>query len=421
MQASTRGRIAVIVSRFPTLTQTYVYDEILELRRRGLDVQVFALIRERESRMHAAAKELDQVIQTPRLLSRDGVGAQLYWLRRRPSAYFRLMAAAVANNPRPGVLARTIFAVVKGAVIARACVRSGVQHVHAHFATYPTGAAVAVKALAGVPFSFTAHAHDIQIRQLGLSWKCSQASFVVTISEFNREFMIAAVGDTLGRKIEVIRCGVDVEDFRTRPSTRSDPFTIICVAALQERKGHQFLLEACRAIRYQVPGLRCVLVGDGPTKRALEALIRNLDLAETVSMLGWRPHHETLDLVRGADVMVLPSTRIANGSMEGIPVALIEGMAAGLPVIGTRLSGIPELIDDGTTGLLVAERDAMALADAIVRLAGDAALRKRLGAAARKRVQEEYSRRTNVGHLVQLIGDSISGGVNQEYDPSHGS
>jgi glycosyltransferase involved in cell wall biosynthesis len=152
-----------------------------------------------------------------------------------------------------------------------------------------------------------------------------------------------------------------------------------------------------------------VLVGDGELRAELERRIAREGLSDVVELRGALPHQEIPAVLAGATAMVLPSVTSRDGQMEGIPVALMEAMAAGVPVVSTRLSGIPELVRDGETGLLVPERDAPALADAMERLAGDPALGARLAAAARRAVADEFDRERNVARLVELFASVGTG------------
>jgi colanic acid/amylovoran biosynthesis glycosyltransferase len=183
--------------------------------------------------------------------------------------------------------------------------------------------------------------------------------------------------------------------------------TFVCVASLRPYKGHAVLLDACRLLRDRGVRARVLLVGDGELRRRLAARIAREGLSGRVELLGARPHEEIPELLAAATAMVLPSVRARDGQMEGIPVALMEAMAAGVPVIATRLSGIPELVADGETGLLVPERDPAALAGAMERLAGDPVLGAQLAAAARDAVAARFDRTRNVAALQALLeGDA---------------
>jgi glycosyltransferase involved in cell wall biosynthesis len=392
------------VSRFPAVTETFVLEEIRDLRARGIEVEVFPLFGASGGEVHAAWRALEPHTHYHRTLSWELVAAQAHWLRRRPRAYLRAWWQALrATAPSRKLLVRAPLVIAKAALVARRAEALGARHVHAHFATHPALAAWVVRALTGTGYSFTAHAHDLFVDTAMLREKVADARFVVTISDFNRAFLERHCGPAATAKLHVVRCGVDLDAFEPRPRRAPEIPTFACVASLRPYKGHDVLLDACRLLRDRGVTLRALLVGDGELRRRLEARVAREGLAGTVELLGARPHEAIPGLLAGATAMVLPSVRARDGQMEGIPVALMEAMAAGVPVVATRLSGIPELVVDGETGLLVPERDPAALADAMERLARDAALAARLASGARRAVAERFDRARNVAALEALI------------------
>jgi glycosyltransferase involved in cell wall biosynthesis len=281
---------------------------------------------------------------------------------------------------------------------------AGVTHVHAHFANHPTVAALAAHRLLGIPFSFTAHAHDLYVDQHMLTTKVRAAAFVVAISEYNEAFLLRHCGETMRHKIHVVHCGVDTDVFRPRPYIRDDDrFTIVCVGALEEKKGQTYLIEACRLLEQRGLSFVCRLVGEGPYRRTLEDQITQAGLDGIVRLEGGKSRDDVVALLNQADVVALPSVPTVSGRMEGIPVALMEPMACEKPVVSTRISGIPELVEDGVHGFLIQPHDSIALADALLRLAGDPALQQQFGRAGRRKILSEFDLATNAARLLQLM------------------
>jgi glycosyltransferase involved in cell wall biosynthesis len=371
-----------------------------------VEVEVLPLFGRRGGDVHAGWRELAASTHPHRTLSWEMAAAQLHWLRRRPGALIRLWGEALLRSAGSRkLLVRAPLVLVKAALVARRVEAMGVRHVHAHWATHPTLAAWAVRALTGTGYSFTAHAHDLYVDRAMLREKAEAARFVVTISEFNRALLAKECGAAVAEKVHVIRCGVDVDAFaraQRRPTGRP---TFACVASLREYKGHAILLEAVRLLRARLPDLRVILVGDGELRGAIEAHIARDGLGKLVELRGALPHQEIPAVLAGATAMVLPSVTSRDGQMEGIPVALMEAMAAGVPVVATRLSGIPELVRDGESGLLVPERDAAALAAAMERLARDATLAARLSEGGRRTVRNGFDRARNVARLAELFAE----------------
>jgi colanic acid/amylovoran biosynthesis glycosyltransferase len=396
--------IAHVTSRFPKISETFILDEILELQRLGFGVEVFALVRERPSVMHPHAEALLPQVHFGTPVTGEAVAAQLYWLRRRPRRYLSAWWGCLRGNIRsPRFLCRAVVAVPVAAAFARDMERLAVEHVHAHYATHPALVAWVVQRLTDLPYSFTVHAHDVYVDRAMLREKLERATFVAAVSEFNQRLLERLEPARARGKVFVVRTGVEPRIFHARPRPPNGRLRVVCVASLEPYKGHSYLVEACARARAAGLELECVLVGEGPERRTIERLVAMRGLSDTVQLIGARPRSEVSELVATADLLVLPSIVMPNGKMEGLPVVLMEAMAAGTPVVASAISGVPELVEDGVTGLLVTERDAPALARAITRLAGDADLRRQLAAAARERVLEDYDRRVTTRRLAELL------------------
>jgi colanic acid/amylovoran biosynthesis glycosyltransferase len=360
--------IAVLVSRFPLVTETFILREIVELERQGQPVRLVPMIREHPAVIHDAAKPwIERALFTP-------------WMGRVPLRTIPLLLRLVAGTiARPGTMLRTIALFPKSVGLARQLQREGVSHLHAHFATHPATMALIISKLTGIPFSFTVHAHDIQLDRSLLRWKIREARFVRSISEFNRRFLEGLYPESHG-KIEVIHVGVPMP----APAPPPTAGTIVCVAAHKPYKGLPVLIEACRLLRAEGVAFTCTIVGDGPMRSELERL--NHDHA--VELVGPRTESEVARMMAGAELVVLPSIVAPDGQMEGIPVALMEALALGRPVVSTNIAGIPELVKEG--GLLVPPGDARALADAMRGLLEDPQRAAEMGARGRELVRREF-------------------------------
>jgi glycosyltransferase involved in cell wall biosynthesis len=404
------ARVGYLMSWYPAVTETFILHEMLELRRQGVDLEIFPLLGAAQDVRHPGAEELAHRVHYHRGLSLETVAAQAHWLVRRPRAYLRAWGRALLGNAAsPEFLAKAVVTVPRAAVLARRMQRRNVQHVHAHWATHPALAALVVKELTGIGYSFTAHAHDLYLDRSMLREKIADARFVVTISRFNRTLLEKLYGAAAAAKTAVIPCGVDPRLFRPRPDRRPErTFRIACVAGLRDYKGHRWLVEACAQLKERGVPFRCSLVGDGPERAALAAQIAAAGLEREVELLGNQPQDRVRALLERSDVMVLPSVVTPSGMMDGIPVALMEAMAACIPVVSTRVSGIPELVKDGETGLLAPEKDASALADALHRLQRDPALARRLALNGRAHVLARFHLQKNVARLRGLMRSAMA-------------
>jgi glycosyltransferase involved in cell wall biosynthesis len=238
--------------------------------------------------------------------------------------------------------------------------------------------------------------------------KVAESAFTVAISRDNLEEIVAECGPWARERVEVIHCGVDTDLLRPRPRVRPDdaPLSIACIGTLHEVKGQVHLVDAIASLHDAGIGVRCRLIGDGEDEPMLRERVASAGLDGIVTFDGRRTRAEVIEALAESDVLVAPSVVARNGKREGIPVVLMEAMSCGLPVVASRLSGIPELVEDGVSGLLVTPGDSAAIATALRRLAGDASLRTRIGAAARERVVRDFDLATNARAILERIDRS---------------
>jgi colanic acid/amylovoran biosynthesis glycosyltransferase len=434
-----RCRVAYMMSRFPKITETFILFEMLAVERLGVEVEVYPLLKARntathpegatvwgkflellrpparQAAMHPEAKPFVARAHYSPLISPAILWANLVLLALHPLRYCGALATFIRTNL--GSLNYLLGGLVlfpKTVYLARHMQRNGVTHLHAHFGNHPAAMAWVVHRLVGIPYSFTAHGADIQVDQHMLREKVMEASFVATISNYNVEFLVEHCGEDARRRIRVVRCGVDTEVFHPQPKTaaaadqdleagRERSLRIVCVGTLYEVKGHAYLIEACELLAQSGFDFECRLVGDGPLLSELRERVQRAGLAERVLFLGRRTRDEIAALLRESDVLVAPSIPTSSGRREGIPVVLMEAMASGLAVVGSDISGIPELIDHGVNGQLCPPRDAKALADQLRSLAADRETLRKMGEAARAKVLREYHQPTNAARLIRLF------------------
>ena len=393
-------RIAYVLKRYPRLSETFVLHEMLELRRRGAVVVIVARKDAGEGVVHEATGTLDAPVHY--LPSPSALGLDAWAIRsldRFPGEARRLGVEALR-----GALSRDDYAtVIQAAMIAPFLKQLEIDHVHAHFATWAATAASYISDVSGIPFSFTAHAKDIyhqRVDRKALASKIEKARFVVTVSDFNRRYLDDLLRSE-GRSGRVCRIYNGVDLRRITPRERAgEAGLIVGVGRLVRKKGFDYLIEACRLLRDGGRRFRCIIVGEGEERAALERRVAGYSLAPVVSLPGARTHAEVLETVGRASVFVLPCVVGEDGDRDGLPTVLLESMALGVPVISTRVSGVPEIVADGRTGLLVAERDPAGLARAIERLLDSPALQRRLSTAALEKVRRDFSLADTVKTLM---------------------
>lgn len=399
-----RPRLAYVMSRFPHLTETFILREMVELEYQGWSVSLYPLILQSQDVVHPDASAwMVRAVRLP-FLSAEVVSANVRILVEQPMRYATTIATALAKNLRsPRFLIRTAALLPKMVCAADRMRREGIDHVHVHYATHPGLAGWVIHRLTGIPFSITVHGHDLFVNRTMLVAKLREAAFIVAISEFNRRFLRDNVGDWTTPKVNVIRCGVRGPRNRApaSPRLRGERLEIMSVGTLEDRKGFHVLLEALPLLAERGIAFRCRIVGEGPNRATLERQIDRLGLADVVELLGAKTEAEVERLLASANCYVQPSVWGPRGKGEGLPVALMEALAACLPVVASSIAGIPELIRPGESGWLVPPEDPKAIADAFQEMERDPDRAHAIAARGREWVCRDYCLETNVEELAQ--------------------
>jgi glycosyltransferase involved in cell wall biosynthesis len=266
-----------------------------------------------------------------------------------------------------------------------------------------------ISAWTDIPFSFTVHAHDIFIPELAelMEEKIKRASFIVCISEYNKDYLVRKYPWIKEDKIEVVHCGIDINKFTPRKKIRNKILKILSVGRLHEQKGFEYLIRACELLKKECRlDFTCEIIGDGQKQASLKEMINRAELTQEVRLLGAKAQGGVLNAMEKADVFVLPCVAAASGAMDGIPVVLMEAMSMGLPVISTTISGIPELVKNGA-GLLVEPGNVKELASAIEKFAVlDHDKRGEAGKRGRRIIEKGFNLNREVGKLTELFSSS---------------
>lgn len=409
-------KVAYMLLHFPFLTETFVAEEIRALRAQGTEVQVLSLLSPGRGPIQPLSESLLPYTRYgPSLASGRLWFANVGEFLRHPVLYlalfWRLLTCPCPSRPL-ALLGKRVIIFWKAVAIAAQLRGQGVDLIHAHFAWLPAAGAWVAARLLGVPFTVTIHAYDIFTSTDLLPLIMREAAQVVAISEYNRQY-VHERGLRDATEIVVIHCGIDPEQFAAEsnseaPSPVDRPLQILSVGSLNQKKGHGFLIEACALLAQRDIEFECRIIGSGSGRDRLEQQIRAAGLEGRVQLLGAKPSPEIAAAYREHDLFVLASVVADNGDRDGIPVVMMEAGAAGLPLVSTRVSGIPELVQHEKTGLLTPPKSPLALADAMTTLAHDPALRHSLGRGASRLVLAEFDVEKNAARLRTCFSEVVS-------------
>jgi colanic acid/amylovoran biosynthesis glycosyltransferase len=390
-------RVGYVLKRYPRLSETFILNEILAHEAAGLELHIFSLRTPEEGPHHADVQR---------------VRASVTYLPDEPITMRgfgeALVGAADVLEEEESTFAlrdtKRFRSLWQAGQIARAVRERGITHLHAHFATEATAMAQLAAAQVGVGYSFTAHAKDIfheSVDMPRLQRFARDAAGIVTVSDFNVNYLNTVLdGDAC--PIHRIYNGLDLAAFPLAEGNR-EPGLIVAVGRLVEKKGFDDLLRACAIMTKTGRDYRCVIIGDGEHREALEGQLAELDLGDRVELLGPRPRDEVMMMVSRASVMAAPCVVGEDGNRDGLPTVLLEAMALGTPCVSTPVTGIPEVVRHAETGLLVPERDPAALAGALGRVLDDRELGRAFAQGARALMERLFDLHRNTADIRSVF------------------
>ncbi len=411
-------KICYLLKRFPRLSETFILNEVLALERLGTPLTIISLLPAEGGPEHTAVSDVRATVHYlsaawPELLA-DAARSLPAVIAAAPARFLKTLGMALWFGFRSGRPLIALKKFLRAILVAAKCRQENVRHLHAHFANAPAGVAELVSVICGLPYSFTTHAKDLYLtRQSVIQRRAASAKFVLTCTKYNLDYIRSFVAEPEQAKVRLIYHGIDLSAFarlnvdsKGHPAEADSEPIILSVGRLIPKKGMKSLISACALLRDRCIAFRCLIVGKGPLKGELLLQIERLGLSGKVALLGPMIHDEVLKLYGRATAFALVPEIAANGDRDGIPNVLVEAMAAGLPVVSSSISGIPELIEHGRTGLLVQPNDVAAVATALQRLLQDSDMRGRVAAAARSQVQGRFHcwESTKAIHALLLEG-----------------
>ncbi|MGD1072496.1 MAG: glycosyltransferase family 4 protein [Bryobacteraceae bacterium] len=399
-------KLGYLVSQYPAINHTFILREIQALRKRGFDISVISIRPADRAPAQLGLEEREEEVLTRSVKAAspfDVAAAHLAVLRARPVAYVRGIAASLRlGGWRPQTTLAHLFYFAEAVVAGHWMLLKGVRHFHVHFSST---VGLLMTTVFPLTMSITFHGPDefSDLAGFHVAEKVSASSFACAISCYARSQLMRVCGFPQWSKIEVAKLGVDPSVFAPRPFRETpDPFEIVCVARLAPVKAQHILLDAIACLVHEGRRLKLHLVGDGDERARLEAHVARQALGDHVVFHGWLNQDRVLDLNGKADICALPSFA------EGVPVVLMEAMAMEIPCVATFIAGVPELIEDRVSGLLVPASDTQRLASAIALLMDDPGLRRRIGAAGREKVLREFDLTKNTDLLAEIFRRRIS-------------
>ena len=433
-------RVAYVFPLFPVLNQTFTLAEVAWLKERGYDIQIVSLLsRVADQQQPEALALAEQTHYCPRLLSLplwSSVGRAFV---RNPGGVLALVPTVVRawraklpeRNAGAGAgpetfgwrdwldllyrgnsfsyLLKSLTMIPYALYLAEYLRREGIEHVHCQWATYPATVGLLLKQWAGITYSIAAHAYDIYLMPRMLPAKLEEALFVVTCADYNRKFLSTLCSESAASRIYLNYHGTDLDRFVRSRRGKSERLRIVSVGWMKEYKGFHVVVEALARLIAKGVDAELHLAGDGPQRGYLEAQAQRLGVAERVIFHGFVDHKALRDIYDQADVLAMGSIEMNTlGRQDVIPNVLAEAMAMELPVVSTRMGGIPELIEDGEQGLLVPQRDPQAMADALERIAGEPETVARLVEAASRKVVRVWDRQANLRDLVAIFEQRLA-------------
>jgi colanic acid/amylovoran biosynthesis glycosyltransferase len=389
-------KLGYLFERFPAFTQTFCARELAELYRQGISPPVYSIRRPTEAR--------------PANIPLENI--PIYYLPDTNSLEFKIRTKLIPRRLKDlwsgsGDL-RDKGRFREAVYLGQRLKRAQVSHLHVHFAGLASRTAWWIKRLFGITYSFTGHANDIFCpkpeQRIGLADLLREASFVVVVSDFGASWLQRGFPESAD-KIHRVYNGLDLSVFKhaTLEAVGAEPVRLLSIGRLIEKKGFKFLIEACRLLRSSGFSFVCQIVGEGPEHDHLQEAIQMSQLSDTVRLRGALPQTELVELLSQSSVFVFPAVHDSAGDTDNLPTVLIEAMASSLPIVATRIAGIPEIVQHNENGILVPEKDPAQLADAIRFMAGDQALRKRFGGASRQIAEEKFALINTIGHLKELF------------------
>jgi len=428
-------KIAFILNFFPMVSETFIISEIQNLLKRNIQLDLFSLFKSDKYEKRTDLGELEKRVCFLLPLLKFGilVKSHISFFCRHPLRYCKTLIFALKNRNERFVL-KTIFKFLANAGKSREVMskkdrqnifvhfilvmpfaglidNGGYDQVHAHYADTTTSFAMLISKLCSIPFSFTTHATDLFVEPYSMDIKIAEAKFIITCTEYNKKYIVDNFKDINKEKIIVNYHGVDTNYFKPEKTAVRDDRkipVILTVGRLVPKKGFDVLLQACRILHDKKILFKCKIIGHGPEKENLLKQVNDLSLTDVVGFLGLVPPVAMKNYYAASDVFALPCRITERGDRDGIPNVLAEAMAMEMAVVSTRVSGIPEIVIQDETGLLVEPENPEQLAAALIDLLSAPEKSKQLGLYARNHLKKIFDKQIKCDELVDIFINQVN-------------
>jgi len=409
VELSPPRRVVYVVSRFPWLSTTFIANEMTAIASEGVEVFVAPVWK---TPAHHLPQELEKPFLTkivcPRWLQTETWLKLLKGLLRRPRVLLLILQLIPGHLKSYYLPLKLLAAIPRGLYLGEWCVEHEIDHLHAHFLSSPTTVALIASKVSGIPYSYTAHAHDITSHHPwnvsgSIRVKTRHAALGITVSHFNSHYIRAHWPEMKKARLEVLYNGIDTEMFKANGhhhSPHGDPWRVLSVSRLVPIKGCEYLIQAVAQIHHQGVNIRLDIYGDGDRRRQLEGLIVKLGASHYITLHGAVLQEVLVREFQCADIFALASVPLPWGDADGLPTVLIEALANELPTVSTQVTGIPEIIQDGITGLCVPPGDIQQLANAILWMIQHPEEARQMGQQGRQLVLAQFDRHQNAHRLL---------------------
>ncbi|MBD3273440.1 glycosyltransferase, partial [Candidatus Dependentiae bacterium] len=395
---------------FPELSQTFVLNEITFLTDLGHDISIASLWNLKRKTIHKKIKKYGLLNKT--IYLNQDIDSKKEWSNKKNFNILKSIFKTKMSKDKQNLLnilydkRKNIKLILHDFYYCSKLIKKikeeKIDHIHCHFACYNVYLVYVVSKILNIPYTFTTHAIDIFASpSKDIKKWANDAKKVITVSDYNKKYMMDKFGIDK-KNIDVIHCGVNLNLFKPIDYNTNSQINILSVARLVEKKGIKYLIKSCKILKDQNINFHCSILGDGDLRNDLQKLIDKNNL-KNVDLMGFVNQNKVLKEFEDSDVFVLPCIESSNGDKDGIPVSLMEAMAREVPVISTDVTGIPELIENNKNGVIVPQKDANALAEAIVKIKKNREFADRIRKKGREKVMEEFNIEKNVKKLVNIF------------------